>query len=459
MSASHVVSNRSVVTPERSKLQRVHWLSRLRHDNGYGEGMIAAVLSIGTELTRGEIVNTNASWLGEQLTQLGLEVLAADTVDDNEGRIIAALKRLANHSDVIVCTGGLGPTTDDITSNTVAKLLGVKTVRDDASIEAMNQRFVIRGRELNESNSKQADFPEGASVMSNDHGTAPGFSVSIGTARAYFMPGVPMEMRPMFHEHVAPKIKNSDAGIAQVRLRSFGLPESRVNEKLRGLEEENDVTVGYRAHFPEIEVKLLARRSNQGEALKAAETAATETRHRLKNIIFGEGDIELAEAVGVLLSSRKLTLGVAEACTGGLLGELCTERSATQFFSGGVIAYTNQLKTELLGVPAETLEQHGAVSAPVVKAMALGAMSQLGVSVGVSISGIAGPSGGTEEKPVGTIHYAVATDDGVTVAKMRFPGTRTQNRRLAAYNALNLLRQILISGHPREDFDPRTWSA
>ncbi|MBN9166269.1 MAG: competence/damage-inducible protein A, partial [Myxococcales bacterium] len=219
------------------------------------------MLSIGTELTRGELVNTNASWLATGLTELGFEVIEHCTVDDDKGRIVAALDRLARAAKVIVCTGGLGPTTDDLTTVAVAAALGVGIERDEASLDHIRRRFEKLGRTMSESNAKQADFPAGAAILPNPIGTAPGFAVEIHGARAFFMPGVPREMKRMFDEHVVPRIREVAPNDShQLRFRTFGLPESVVGEKLDGIEAAfPGVTIGYRAHFPEIEVKVLAR--------------------------------------------------------------------------------------------------------------------------------------------------------------------------------------------------------
>ncbi|MEZ4369494.1 MAG: competence/damage-inducible protein A [Polyangiaceae bacterium] len=417
----------------------------------------AAVLSIGTELTRGEITNTNQSWLASQLTALGVEVTHAETVADDPQDIIHSLKRLGEKHRLIVSTGGLGPTTDDLTSETVAKLLGVPMLRDAESLAIIKQRVESYGNQLTPSNAKQADFPQGSSILSNAVGSAPGFAVDIGKARAFFMPGVPHEMRTMFETHVVDFARSlsPESHVAQVRLRSFGLPESKVNDLLAGVEAACDVIVGYRAHFPEIEVKLLARRATAEAAQQAARAAADETKQRLGDIVYGEGDAGLPEVVGQLLLERGLNLVTAESCTGGLVSKLITDiAGSSRYFTATAVTYTNASKHYLLGVDQQLIETHGAVSAEVAGAMARGALDRLGGDVSIALTGIAGPGGGTEEKPVGLVHFAVATKAGavgpaagLSQRKIVFGRDRERVRTRAAWEALALLRQVLLSGH------------
>lgn len=409
--------------------------------------MSAAVLCIGTELTRGEIVNTNASWLAEELTDRGIEVGAIETIADDRPLIVETLHRLSAKHLVIVCTGGLGPTTDDITSECVAEALGVPLVRDEASLAAIRTRMEKFGRVMAESNKKQADFPTGARVLENRKGTAPGFQVALGHAQAFFMPGVPREMKSMFGEQVAPALEPFVKGqMFQVRLKTFGMTESAVNDRLAGIEAEHVVTLAYRAHFPEIEVKVLARGSDCPARARAAADAVI-ARLGL-DVVYGEGDVTFAQQLGKLLVERKLTLGVAESCTGGTVGRLLTERGgASDFFVGGVICYANRVKEGLLGVPAPLLAKHGAVSAPVARSLAQGALAELGSDLGLALTGVAGPSGGTADKPVGLVHFAVASLAGISDRQMVFPGSRTQVRDLAAFAGLSLVRKVLLHGH------------
>jgi len=406
--------------------------------------MTCAILSIGTEITRGELVNTNAAWLAASLTDLGFEVLEQATVDDDETRIIAALERLAKTAKVIVSTGGLGPTTDDLTTASVAKALGVPLVRDEGSLDHIRRRFERIGRTMSASNEKQADFPQGAGVLANPIGTAPGFEVELPTgARAFFMPGVPREMQKMFEEQVTPRIRKlSPNDSHQIRLRTFGMPESVVGEKLAGIEASHPgVTIGYRAHFPEIEVKVLARAKDKPEAHDLATRAANEVRARLADVIYGEGEDTFPGVVGRALRTRGWTLAVAESCTGGLVGHLLTrEPGASDYLMLDAVTYANSAKQQVLGVDEEALRGHGAVSAEVATGMAEGARRVSGADVALAITGIAGPTGGTETKPVGLVFLAIATTKGTFVKERQFSySDRSMIQTIAAYAGLSMI--------------------
>jgi nicotinamide-nucleotide amidase len=406
--------------------------------------MTCAILCIGTELTRGELVDTNGPWLAAALTDLGFEVVEKATVDDDRGRIIAAFHRLAAWAKVIVCTGGLGPTTDDLTSSAVAEALGVGLEADAASLEHIRRRIEKFGRTMSPSNAKQADFPVGAEVLANPIGTAPGFRVTAGGALAFFMPGVPREMRRMFEEQVAPRIRQlAPSDSRQTRLRTFGLPESVVGERLAGVEEAfPGVTIGYRAHFPEIEVKVLARAGDAAAASALCVRATDDVRQRLADVIYGEGEDTFAGVVGRGLRARGFTLAIAESCTGGLVGHMVTrEPGASDFLLVDAVTYANSAKTRLLGVDEDVLRGHGAVSPEVAAAMAEGVRRVASADVALSLTGVAGPSGGTAEKPVGTVYLAVASAKGTTVKHRVFPGERLQIQTLASYAGLQMVRE------------------
>jgi nicotinamide-nucleotide amidase len=407
--------------------------------------MTCAVLCIGTELTRGELVNTNASWLAASLTDLGFEVVEDVVVDDNKARIVATLERLGKTARVIVCTGGLGPTTDDLTTECVAAALGVPVVRDDVSVEHIRRRFDRLGRTMSDSNLKQADFPRGAEILANAIGTAPGFSVTLGGATAFFLPGVPREMKRMFEEEVALKIRPLAPNDSyQIRIRTFGLPESVVGERLEGVEAAYaGVTVGYRAHFPEIEVKVLARAQSQVEARDLCERATVEVKGRLADVVYGEADDTFAGVVGRALRAKGYTLAIAESCTGGLVGHMITrEPGASDFLLVDAVTYANSAKTRLLGIGEDVIRGHGAVSSEVAAAMAEGVKHVSGADVALSLTGVAGPTGGTSDKPVGTVFIAVCWPGGITVKERHFGGDRHQIQTLAAYAGLHLVREL-----------------
>ncbi len=406
-----------------------------------------AVCCIGTEITRGEINNTNATWLSEQLTAAGLDVRAHLSVADDGAAIAAALSQLSAENDLVVCTGGLGPTTDDITSQSVAAWLGVGQVQNAAVLDALARRLANAGRAMTASSAQQANFPDGSTLLDNPHGTAPGFAVSRHGARLFFMPGVPREMRPMFESYVLPAARSLvRGGQHQVRLHCFGVAESLLNDALSGLEAAHGVTVGYRAHFPEVEVKLLASASTLELATARAEAAAIETRARLGSAVYAEGSEDMPAVVGRLLSERGLTLSLAESCTGGLVSALLTRHPASDFLLGGVVAYANHIKTNLLGVDAGVLEALGAVSPEVAAQMAEGARRRFVSDLALSLTGIAGPSGGSEQKPLGLVYYALASDGQTVVRDVNITGRPRENVQLyAAWCGLNLIREHLIA--------------
>ncbi len=408
--------------------------------------MKAAVLCIGTELTTGDVADGNGGWLARELTGLGFEVGEITVVRDDVARIATVLGRLGDSHDLILCTGGLGPTTDDVTAAAAARTLGVGLVRDAGSIERIRARLAARGQSLAEANAKQADLPAGARPVPNDSGTAPGFVLPIGRADVWFLPGVPQEMRAMFDAEIAPRLRQPAGGSEQViRLRTFRLAEGLLGERLAGIEAEYGVALGYRAELPEVEVKVQARRAAVGGAAAAARAAADAIIARLgRDVVYAEGDRALPAVVSERLVARGLTLAVAESCTGGLVGERLTELpGASRCFVGGAIVYANATKESLLGVPPALLARHGAVSAEVAVAMAEGALRACGADLALAITGIAGPDGGTATKPVGLVHLAVAGSGRHRARREVIPGPRRRVRMVAAWTGLELVLRYL----------------
>jgi nicotinamide-nucleotide amidase len=405
--------------------------------------MSAAILCIGTELTRGELVNTNATWIAERLTATGFEVHAIDTLPDDRAAIVEGLRRLAARHRIVVVTGGLGPTTDDLTAECAAAAASVPLIRHEPSLEAIRRRFLAIGREFTPSNAKQADLPASAEVLPNPIGTAPGFLLPLAGAQLFFTPGVPTEMKRMFEEQILPRIAPlAPNGIVQNHLKTFGQTESKVGELLAGVEAAfPGVTIGYRAHFPEIEVKVLARAAARAEAQQLADAATREVRARLGEIVYGEaaGD-SFPAAVGRALRQKGLTLAIAESCTGGLVGHLLTSiAGSSDFLLLDAVTYSNASKQAVLGVDPDLVRAHGAVSVECAVAMAEGARRVAGSDLAIAITGIAGPTGGSAEKPVGLVHLALSTDQGTIHKERRLPGDRGRVQMLAAYAALHLV--------------------
>jgi nicotinamide-nucleotide amidase len=410
--------------------------------------MTAAILSIGTELTRGELINTNAAWLGEELTKLGFEVAEHATVDDDLDRIVTLIRRFSEQHRVVIATGGLGPTSDDLTTEAAAKAGGVALRRDQSVVEGIREKFKAFGRVMPESNAKQGDFPEGADVLPNAMGTAPGFAMTLDRARMFFVPGVPREMEHIFRESILPAIAPlAERRTHQVHIRTFGMTESGVSQAVRHLEQEHEgLTLGYRAHFPEIEVKVHVRAETAREATERAEAIASEVRRILGDAVFGGKEDSFAEVVGAALRDKGKTLAVAESCTGGQVGEMLTRiPGASDYLLLDAVVYANSAKEAVLGVSTDLLRAHGAVSSEAAAAMAEGALRVAGADIAVSITGIAGPGGGSEDKPVGTVWFGLARRGQPTVTKHRkLPWGRDRVQTLSAYVALELVRRAVL---------------
>jgi nicotinamide-nucleotide amidase len=347
--------------------------------------MSAAVLSIGTELTRGEIVNSNAAWLSAELTTAGFTVGTVEAIPDEVEVIVDALRRLAAAHRIVIATGGLGPTTDDLTALAAAQAAAVELARDESTLLAIRRRLEARGLVMNPSNEKQADVPAGAEILPNQLGTAPGFALPIGGATAFFMPGVPKEMKSMFSEMVLPRIRSSASNNAhQLVLHVYGMRESAIGEALDGLEAQvPGLTLGYRVHFPECDVKVHVRAATQATARDVAQRAAEEVKARLGDVVYGEGDDAFPELVGRAVRNRGYRLALAESCTGGLVSHLLTTYPASDYLVGGAVTYANSAKTRMVNVQEDTLRGHGAVSAEVAAEMAEGVRRLCDCEVGL----------------------------------------------------------------------------
>jgi len=416
--------------------------------------MRAALLATGTELTRGELINSNAAWLSERLTELGFEVIEHAAVPDDSEQIASTLARFGREVKLVVCTGGLGPTSDDLTAEVAAKVLGVPVVRHPGTLERIEARYRKAGVAMPVINAKQADLPEGARVLDNDVGTAPGFAVRIGQAESYFLPGPPREMRHLFEKYLVPDLAHRvQRTTHQVHVRVFGLRESEVAEKLAsidrgGRDAQPGVTIGYRAHFPEIEVKVHARASDEASATELATGVAAKVRALLGKPAYGGRNDSYPTYVAKLLTENKKKLALAESCTGGLVGKLLTDPAGSSaFFVLDAVVYANTAKRGVLGVPGELIDKHGAVSTEVAAAMAEGALEKAGADLAVAITGVAGPTGGTPDKPVGTVCFALAQRGKKTFAERRqLTGERDYVRTLSAYYALSLIAGALEGG-------------
>jgi nicotinamide-nucleotide amidase len=403
------------------------------------------ILTIGDEILGGQIVNTNASWLAARVTALGLPVRWMTTTSDDPADIEAALRTAAGRARIVLATGGLGPTDDDRTVACVAAVCGVGVTRDAAAVAKLEARYAAVGATPTPNNLRQAEVPAGATVLGNSAGLAPGFAVDLpGGARGFFCPGVPREMRAIVDEAIGPALSDLATGgpARQSRvLHVVGLRESVLDHRLAGLlGDRAGVTLHFRTAFPENHVTLYVERPTVAAAAAVLDGLEGEVRARLGHHVYGTGEDTFAQALGRRLREHGATLALAESCTGGLAGHLVTEApGASDYFVLGLVTYGNAAKQALLGVTSATLATHGAVSEATVREMAEGARRAGGTTLGAAISGIAGPSGGTPEKPVGTVHVAVAGPTATRARHFLFPFPRDMVKLAAAYAALELV--------------------
>lgn len=409
--------------------------------------MTVALLTIGTELTRGEIADGNAAWLAARLTEGGFQVAEIASVPDTLVRIADTLVRLASSHRIVLVTGGLGPTTDDLTAAAAAQAAHVGLARDESTLLSIRRRVEGRGGVLTRGHEKQSEVPSGSEILPNANGTAPGFVLQLATGSVFFMPGVPREMRPMFTDQVMPRIRSSAPNnTAQVRLRTYGLGEGLIGQRLEGIESAfPGVTLGYRVIFPEVDVKVHAHAATHSLAHDLALRATAEVKTRLGDVVYGEGDEAFPELVGRALRVKGWRLALAESCTGGLIAHLLTRYpGASDFLVGAAVTYANSAKSRMLNVSEDTLRGHGAVSAEVAAEMAEGARRCCDVDVALAVTGIAGPSGGSADKPVGLCFWAVNHPGGTVVRERVFSGEREDIQTLAAFAVLDLLRRIAL---------------
>lgn len=404
------------------------------------------IVTTGDEVMQGVIVDTNTAWIAERCHRLGHEVIRHTSVKDDFGAIGGLLVEASSRADAVIVSGGLGPTADDITIEAAAKAFGLDLVLDEKVLGEMRAFFQRVGRPMSPSNEKQALILEGGGVLRNRVGTAPGIQRRMGGAEFFFLPGVPKELYQMFDESVVPWLRQrADGAMAERVLRCFGAPEASIDEVLQGID-LSGARLSFRVKFPEVLLKVVARAADAAETGRIADAAAGNIHARLGGIVYGEGDEDLVAHVGIMLSSRGMTAAVAESCTGGLIADMITDvPGASGWFERGVVAYSNRSKMEILGVPEETLRSHGAVSRETATAMAEGIRRVSGAAIGIAVTGIAGPGGGTPEKPVGTVHIALATPEGTVAKAFQWNRDRRWFKQMAAWTALDLVRKYLES--------------
>ncbi len=416
--------------------------------------MRAEVIAIGTELTSGQSLDTNSRWISAELAGLGLTTAFHTTLGDVLDDHVAAFQTAAARAGFVITSGGLGPTQDDLVREALALAAAVPLIESAECLEAIQALFVRRSRPMPERNRVQALIPEGAEPLPNRTGTAPGIWMKLGSSTIACLPGVPSEMKIMFHEQVVPRLRalGLASGTTFIRkINLFGKGESEIEAQAldltaRGREPE----VGITASEATISFRIAARGETPAEAEKAAGETARIILDRFGDLVIGEGDVDVPQSVLVALQSRNKTIATAESCTGGLMSAMLTSiPGSSRSFLGGVVSYSNEAKTAFLGVPRDLIAQHGAVSPEVAAAMAQGAREHFGVDIAVSTTGIAGPDGGSETKPVGLVYLGLADASGVKTRKLELgpDSPRDVIQRRAAKQALNWAR-LIVSGEP-----------
>jgi len=406
------------------------------------------ILSVGTELLLGSIANTDAQMLSQGLSELGLNVYWHTVVGDNPNRAREAVALAKSRADIIITTGGLGPTCDDLTKNVLAEAFGKELVFHEPSAERIRSYFERTKRPMPESNMQQAMLPEGCTVLDNDWGTAPGCAFEADGVHVIMLPGPPSECRPMFHYRAKPYLLSLSEGIiASHTLKLFGIGESAMEEQLRAqMNEMTNPTLAPYAKEGECELRVTAKAENDAQAQELLGPTVEQIKALFGSKVYGVDVTSLEQVVQTLLEEKGMTIGVAESITGGLLAKRLTDLpGVSRVFKGGIVSYTDEVKQAVLGVPQDMLEEHGAVSAPVAQAMAEGARRVLGVDVALSATGVAGPDRDDRGNEVGTAFVAIATAEGSYVRALNL-GNRPMRERLrtqTAHHAFDLARRYL----------------
>jgi len=412
----------------------------------------AEIIAVGSELLTPYRMDTNSLYLTDQLNRLGVEVIFKSVVGDNLRLLVAAAQHGLFRSDIVIFSGGLGPTEDDLTREAVAEALGVQLRRDQEILTRLEQRFAERGWKMAANNAKQADVLEGATALPNPNGTAPGQWINgqfDGRERTIvLLPGPPHELKALFESEVRDRLraKLPPAFIAVRTLKVAMLGESQVDARVAPIYKRySDVDTTILAGAGEVELHFKSRAASEDAAQRRVDEVAGLAEDELDDAVFSRNGESLEQIVGYWLQMRNATLAVAESCTGGLLAERITSISgSSRYFLGGAVVYSNALKTELAGVPADMIDRHGAVSHEVAAALAEGIRYRCESTLGVGITGVAGPAGGTEAKPVGLVFHALASDSGTEVIQRKFPGDRKRVRRFASTMALDMVRRKLM---------------
>jgi len=408
----------------------------------------AEIIAIGSELLTPNFVDTNSMYLTRQLNEIGISVVMKAITGDDENYLEQALRGSLERTPIIITIGGLGPTEDDVTKKVVARVLRRQLVLDDDILASIEKRFKARGVEMPKNNARQALILSGSEVLENKNGTAPGLWINADRNHVVLLPGPPSELMPMFEETCIPRLRKLAGGMALARriFRTTGLPESALDARIAPIyQKHKNVQTTLLAKPGQVDVRLTAAARTEAEADRTVQDLADGIERELQEFIFAKTEQSLEEIVGMHLVDKKATIAVAESCTGGMLAERLTGvDGSSRYFLSGIITYSNQSKIDLAGIPPLLLEMQGAVSEEVARGLAESIREKIGTTIGVGITGIAGPSGGSPEKPVGTVHIAVAGPGGISHQRYVFPGSRDRIRWQATQAALNMTRRVLL---------------
>ncbi|UKJ05977.1 competence/damage-inducible protein A [Solitalea lacus] len=410
--------------------------------------MLAEIITIGDEILIGQVVDTNSAWMGEKLNEIGISVKQITSISDNKHAIIQGLTEACAHADIILITGGLGPTKDDITKHSLCDFFGSKLRVDEAALENVKGLFKRFNRPMLEVNLKQAEVPDNCSVIQNQNGTAPGMWFDYNNKIIVSMPGVPFEMIGMMESYVLPQLKErfNINNIIHKTIITAGIGESFLAKEIEEIEDNlpSNIKLAYLPKLGQVRLRLSATGTNKEQLNNEVNHFAKQIIEKVNEHVIAVDDISIQEAILKTLSENNKTLSTAESCTGGYIAHLITSiPGSSKAFMGGAVTYSNELKQQMVGVKAETLENHGAVSEETVKEMAIGALKTYNTDYSIACSGIAGPDGGTPEKPVGTVWVAVASKNDVIAKKFLFGNKRIQNIERTAINGLYMLWKLI----------------
>lgn len=404
---------------------------------------VCELISVGTEILLGDILNTDAQFLSIELAKLGISVIHQSTVGDNRERLLAQLKEAADRSNIIILSGGLGPTPDDLTKEVCCEFFGKKMFLHEPTVEKIKTYFSTKGMEMAQNNLKQAMLPKDCVIFPNDNGTAPGMAIEKDGVHILVLPGPPRELKPMFRNCAVPYLMQfSDRIIVSHNIRTFGIGESLMAERVNDLFDTENPTVAPYAKDGEALLRVTAMARTKEEAENLCKPVINEIKNRLDGFVYGVDYTCIEEAVIEKLKEKQMKVATAESCTGGLIAKRITDvPGASEVFDCGIISYANEIKHRVLGVSEDDLNKYGAVSEPVARQMAQGALKVSGADIAVSVTGIAGPDSDSTNKPVGLVYIGLADRDNVWVRELRTSRKdRSYNRYVSASNALNMIR-------------------